>query len=336
MSTPTDPTPAEARALLLTMAEQGWYVPGESYPVLSTAADVWIKRVQQLVPLAFATPSTDARSRGQAEEREREIVARLRHWAVMMPELTVLTDAADVLATPSTEREAETERRLEIRRQALLNAIDAEMSGVRSPDNRGALLKQARELLATTAAIRSGEMPVGDAPKRVSGEVETFTNPHVQRIAEGEMSGVYVWFDAPNGDIQPFIMDDEHAQALLNGLAAARPTTDRADGDDGWRYFLDAIHQRTPTGAWIAVQHHPNGDWSVAHHPLPWLPGGERAVLCDPAGYIQTNGRDIEWSSTPLTEGDRKAGWTERPVFYDLTTTLPHPVEPRSKQGGER
>lgn len=27
--------------------------------------------------------------------------------------------------------------------------------------------------------------------------------------------------------------------------------------------FLDAIHRATPNGEWIAVQHHPNGDWSV-------------------------------------------------------------------------
>ena len=42
--------------------------------------------------------------------------------------------------------------------------------------------------------------------------------------------------------------------------------------------FLAAIHERTPTGGWIAVQHQPDGDWSVAEHPLPWLPGGEVAV----------------------------------------------------------
>ena len=42
--------------------------------------------------------------------------------------------------------------------------------------------------------------------------------------------------------------------------------------------FLKAIHERTPTGAWIAVQHHPDGDWSVAERPLPWLPGREVAT----------------------------------------------------------
>jgi hypothetical protein len=36
--------------------------------------------------------------------------------------------------------------------------------------------------------------------------------------------------------------------------------------------FIEAIHERTPTGASIVVQHHPNGDWSVAEHPLPRTP----------------------------------------------------------------
>jgi len=30
------------------------------------------------------------------------------------------------------------------------------------------------------------------------------------------------------------------------------------------REFIDEIHKRTPLGQWIHVQHHPNGDWSVA------------------------------------------------------------------------
>jgi hypothetical protein len=31
--------------------------------------------------------------------------------------------------------------------------------------------------------------------------------------------------------------------------------------------FLAAIHAKTPAGQWIQVQHHPNGDWSVAAEP---------------------------------------------------------------------
>lgn len=42
--------------------------------------------------------------------------------------------------------------------------------------------------------------------------------------------------------------------------------------------FLEAIHERTLEGQWIAVQHHPDGDWSVAEHAMPWLPGGQVAV----------------------------------------------------------
>ncbi len=47
-------------------------------------------------------------------------------------------------------------------------------------------------------------------------------------------------------------------QVAAEALAASRPT-DAGAGD-----FLAAIHAATPTGQWIAVQHHPNGDWSVA------------------------------------------------------------------------
>jgi hypothetical protein len=53
-----------------------------------------------------------------------------------------------------------------------------------------------------------------------------------------------------------------------------RPTTDMGAADG----FIEAIHRRTPTGAWIAVRHHPNGDWSVAHHPLPWLSGEGKQI----------------------------------------------------------
>lgn len=36
--------------------------------------------------------------------------------------------------------------------------------------------------------------------------------------------------------------------------------------------FIRTIHERTPGGEWIAVQHHPNGDWSVANAPLGFAP----------------------------------------------------------------
>ena len=42
----------------------------------------------------------------------------------------------------------------DVRVRALMNMIDKELSGVKSPDNRGALLKQARDLLSLTAASR--------------------------------------------------------------------------------------------------------------------------------------------------------------------------------------
>ena len=61
--------------------------------------------------------------------------------------------------------------------------------------------------------------------------------------------------------------DYEHGRALTPDASQTREAE-----------FLAEIHKRTPTGAWIAVQHYPDGDWSVAEHPLPWLPGGEVAV----------------------------------------------------------
>jgi len=67
--------------------------------------------------------------------------------------------------------------------------------------------------------------------------------------------------------------------ALRHALLASTTEVELLDSPLGHTTaasFLAAIHQRTPTGQWIAVQHHPNGDWSVAHHPLPWLPGDRR------------------------------------------------------------
>lgn len=47
------------------------------------------------------------------------------------------------------------------------------------------------------------------------------------------------------------------------GEGSAFPRTRKLD-----QLFFDAIHAATPNGEWIAVQYHPNGDWSVAHSPL--------------------------------------------------------------------
>lgn len=74
-----------------------------------------------------------------------------------------------------------------------------------------------------------------------------------------------------------FSLDIEMNDTYLEGLAFARLSDWRVEG------FLAAIHERTPTGAWIAVQHHPGGDWSVAERPLPWLPG-ETAEVDTSAG----------------------------------------------------
>ncbi len=94
-----------------------------------------------------------------------------------------------------------------------------------------------------------------------------------------------MWLWAAENDKKPALA--AAIRALLptppDPLAAGKPidATQTREAE-----FIAAIHERTPTGAWIAVQHHPDGDWSVAKYPLPWLPGEEVAVNAarDPNG----------------------------------------------------
>jgi hypothetical protein len=57
--------------------------------------------------------------------------------------------------------------------------------------------------------------------------------------------------------------------ALLDKAVAASPAKDGEGRGMGCTEedFLAAIHEKTPNGEWISVQHHPNGDWSVAAEP---------------------------------------------------------------------
>jgi hypothetical protein len=78
-----------------------------------------------------------------------------------------------------------------------------------------------------------------------------------------------------------------HLGALLECATRLKAILSRGDANQTREAeFIAAIHERTPTGAWIAVQHHPDGDWAVAEYPLPWLPGEEVAVNAaqDPNG----------------------------------------------------
>lgn len=52
----------------LRRADRDWYVPGESYPILSAAADAWIKEVRPLLSAALerlTQPASDAVERWQ-------------------------------------------------------------------------------------------------------------------------------------------------------------------------------------------------------------------------------------------------------------------------------
>ncbi len=93
---------------------------------------------------------------------------------------------------------------------------------------------------------------------------------------------------------EPFTADDAHhpgalaaaTLAEIDEALAAIPTTDA--GGKSLAAFVETIHQNAPNGDWIAVKHHSNGDWSVAHHPLStdvgartssrplWRPSGAR------------------------------------------------------------
>ncbi len=46
--------------------------------------------------------------------------------------------------------------------------------------------------------------------------------------------------------------------------AALRSPENGAAGDTNLALFIEAIHRETPNGEYIAVKHHPNGDWSVS------------------------------------------------------------------------
>jgi hypothetical protein len=85
------------------------------------------------------------------------------------------------------------------------------------------------------------------APKVASdtGAGERFTQPLVSR--DGDT--VYVSFDAPDDEIQPFILDIEHATAFRDQLVAALATptdaTDRATG--GGEVAIKPLHWHEPS-----------------------------------------------------------------------------------------
>jgi hypothetical protein len=66
----------------------------------------------------------------------------------------------------------------------------------------------------------------------------------------------------------------ERIRHWLQGLPAGEPLVlTNIQESDLWGLllvgsFIEAILKRTPRGEYIAVQYHPNGDWTVATEPL--------------------------------------------------------------------
>ena len=79
----------------------------------------------------------------------------------------------------------------------------------------------------------------------------------VRRENDAALAKEGLW---PDPRIQP--TDEQYARAAIEAL---QREVERKDE------FLAAIMERTPNGEWIAVQYHPDRDWSVASHPLSAL-----------------------------------------------------------------
>jgi hypothetical protein len=70
--------------------------------------------------------------------------------------------------------------------------------------------------------------------------------------------------------------------------------------------FLVAIHEKTPNGEWISVQHHPNGDWSVAAEPdaTPSLLDKAEAALGNAADWAEKRKELEMWTGSAWLAGE--------------------------------
>ena len=48
-------------------------------------------------------------------------------------------------------------------------------------------------------------------------QAERFTNCNAERLGDD----IYIWYDAENGDIAPYILDEDHARDLVAKVTAA-------------------------------------------------------------------------------------------------------------------
>lgn len=117
--------------------------------------------------------------------------------------------------------------------------------------------------LGATAALRQHQSAV--EALRLSNKMHSaFLKGEQELTQQHQQAAIAAEARATKAEAENERLSDDFKTSQLQLLDALARASKAEAHVERLQEFIEEIHKRTPLGQWIHVQHHPNGDWSVA------------------------------------------------------------------------